>query len=179
MRTINEIASWYKKNNSLAKDDLLRIKVLSIYTLVAYKIKNIQVSYEEIVYNGKEFNLGITSCEEDSTFDETETKILNTINRVYGYVRLDYLFSELSYAGITINEICESLKESITNDLEMYENHDFHEHAIVTNNLVFFVNDHTNLTNEEIELLMNQKPYDDQVIFTVYRDEENGKLVVY
>ena len=38
MRTINDIATWFKENNLLAKKDELRIKLLSLYTKVAYTI---------------------------------------------------------------------------------------------------------------------------------------------
>ena len=40
MRTINEVATWFKENNLLASNDDLRVKVLSLYTKAAYTISN-------------------------------------------------------------------------------------------------------------------------------------------
>ena len=40
MCTINEIATWFKENNILALNDDLRVKVLSLYTKVAYTVSN-------------------------------------------------------------------------------------------------------------------------------------------
>lgn len=179
MHTINEIASWFKKNNELASSDELRTKVLSLYSLVAFKTSNINVEYEELTYQDNNFNLGITSYDENPIFNEQENKILQIINRVYGYIRLDNLFMELSYAGKTIEEISKFLKESIKEDLEMYENHDFNETVLVTDKLVFFINNDTQLTDDEIMHLKEKQPYDEQTLFSVYRDEETNKLVIY
>lgn len=178
MRTINEIASWYKKNNLLAQNDLNRCKVLSIYTLVAYKIKNIEVQYEEMTYQNNDFNFGITNYEESAEFNEEETRILNTINRTYGYIPLEYLYSELSYAGQKIDEIVSFLRTDINEELEGNAYYDFNEYVLLGKNNVYFVNNNTNLTEEEKTRLIDKKSNDDQTLYTVFRDE-NDKLVVY
>lgn len=179
MRTINEIATWFKENNLLAKQDELRIKLLSLYTKVAYTISNLDLKCSELNFENNNINLGITNYETYADFSNEELQILNTINHVYGYEDLKYLVLDLTHIqNINIENVTNYLKDRITSDLEGFKYYDFEEYVLLLGNNVFFVNNNTTLTEDEKERLRAyNKPEQDS--FVVFRNEESGKLVVY
>lgn len=179
MRTINEIATWYKENNLLAENDLLRIKVLSLYTKAAYTILNIDLKCSELSFENNDLNLGITDTSSPTTFSEAELHILKTINHVYGYEDLKYLILDLTHIqNINIENVTNYLKDRLISDIEAFASYDFNEYVLLFGNNVFFVNNNTILTEEEKEQLsLYNKPEQDS--FVVFRNEQTGKLVIY
>lgn len=179
MRTINEVATWFKENNILAKEDDLRIKVLSLYAKAAYTISGKELKCSELSFEKQDINLGITSTEEYVDFPADELQILNTINHVYGYEELKYLILHLTHIkNVNIENVTNYLKADLESDLEGYQYYDFDEYVLLIGSNVFFVNNNTILTDEEKESL---KLYNrqDQDSYIVFRDEDSGKLVVY
>lgn len=179
MRTINDIATWFKENNLLAKKDELRIKLLSLYTKVAYTISEKELKCSELNFENNDLNIGITDYESYAEFDNDELQILNTINHVYGYEDLKYLVLDLTHIqNINIENVTNYLKDRISSDLEGFKYYNFEEYVVLLGNNVFFVNNNTKLTDEETEYLRAlSKPEQDS--FVVFRNEDSGKLVVY
>ena len=179
MRTINEVATWFKENNLLAKQDQLRIKILSLYTKVAYTISEKELKCSELNFENNDINLGITDYASYADFDNEELQILNTINHVYGYEDLKYLVLDLTHIqNINIENVTNYLKDRISSDLEGFKYYNFEEYVLLLGNNVFFINNNTKLTEEETNYLRNlNKPEQDS--FIVFRNEESGKLVVY
>lgn len=179
MRTINEVATWFKENNLLASNDDLRVKVLSLYAKAAYTISNKELKCSELSFEKQDMNLGITDMSTYVDFPADELQILNTINHVYGYEELKYLILHLTHIqNVNIENITSYLKDELVSNLEGYQYYDFDEYVLLLGNNVFFVNNNTVLTDEEKERLKGyNKP--DQDSFVVFRNEENGKLVVY
>lgn len=179
MRTINEIATWFKENNILALNDDLRVKVLSLYTKVAYTVSNKELLCEELNLEDNDLNIGITDMKVSAEFDREELQILNTMNHVYGCDELKYLILPLT--GIktpNLKEITECLKDDILFDLESFQNYSFNEYVLLLGDNVFFVDDKTVLTEEEKERLsLYNDPEQDS--FVVFRNEADGMLVVY
>lgn len=179
MRTINEVATWYKENNILAKSDDLRVKVLSLYAKVAYNISGLELKCTELNFEHKDFNFGITDTSSYTNFPAEELQILKTINHVYGYEELKYLILDLTHIqNVNIENITSYLKERIASDLEGYQYYEFDEYVLLLGNNVFFVNNNTKLTEEEVNHLRTYNK-EEQDSFIVFRDETNGKLVVY
>lgn len=179
MRTINEIATWYKENNILADKDLLRIKVLSLYTKAAYTLLNIDLKCSELNFENNDLNLGITDTSSPATFNKTELQILKTINHVYGYEDLKYLILDLTHIqNINIENVTYYLKDRLASDIEAFASYDFNEYVLLFGNNVFFVNNNTILTEEEQETLSKYNKQE-QDSFVVFRDEYTGKLVIY
>lgn len=179
MRTINEIATWYKNNNILAKNDDLRIKVLSLYTKFAYNIKGLDLECSELSFQDKDFNIGITSTNEETTFEKDELQIIKTINHVYGYEEVKYLILALTHVqNCNIENLTNYFHDEILDHLEGHELYDFNEYVELLGENVFFINNDTNLTDEERENLATYKR-PDQDHFIVFRDNQSGKLVVY
>ena len=179
MRTINEIATWYKENNILANKDLLRNKVLSLYTKAAYTILNIDLKCSELNFENNDLNLGITDTSSPATFNKTELQILKTINHVYGYEDLKYLILDLTHIqNINIENVTYYLKDRLASDIEAFASYDFNEYVLLFGNNVFFVNNNTILTEEEQETLSKYNKQE-QDSFVVFRDEYTGKLVIY
>ena len=112
-------------------------------------------------------------------FPADELQILNTINHVYGYEELKYLILHITHIqNVNIENITSYLKDELVSNLEGYQYYDFDEYVLLLGNNVFFVNNNTVLTDEEKERLKGyNKP--DQDSFVVFRNEGNGKLVVY
>ena len=179
MRTINEVATWFKDNNILAEKDELRIKILSLYTKVAYTISNIELKCTELNFENNDLNFGITDTKIYTEFSNEELQILKTINHVYGYEDLKYLILDLTHIqNINIENVTNYLRERITSDLEGFKYYDFEEYVLLLGNNVFFINNNTTLTDEEKERLRTyNKPEQDS--FVVFRDDSDGKLVVY
>ena len=183
MRDINEISSWYKKNNELCRNDQLKIKFLCLYTIVAYSVKNIELEYKELVvdFEKKDFNFGITEYDRDTTFSEEEIHILKTINRLYGYFENKDLLYHLSLNSNSISDIINHLKKEITEDLGSYKFYKFNEYVLITKKYIFFIDNNTNLTDEEVKYLKEYqyKGPEDQTQFTVFRSVSSGALVIY
>lgn len=176
MRSISEIANWFKKNNML-KDDI-RIKLLCLHTIVAYKISNIDLEYEEIKFSKDSFDIGIRDIDTKSMFNDKELRILNTINHVYGYEDIECLLKHLSNVlEPSIDNIINYLYEEIEKHLDGFKYYDFDEYVLLLGNNVFFIKNNTILTEDEKDTLSK---YDlaDQDSFIVFRDT-NNKLVVY
>ena len=120
MRTINEVATWFKDNNILADKDELRIKILSLYTKVAYTISNIELKCTELNFENNDLNFGITDTKSYTEFSNEELQILKTINHVYGYEDLKYLILDLTHSQNINNEnVTNHLRERIKSDLEV------------------------------------------------------------
>lgn len=179
MRNINEVATWFKQNNILAKDDDLRVKVLSLYTKFAYNISNLDLKCTELTFNDNNFNLGITNTNEKQDFSKEELQIIKTINHVYGYEEVKYLILSLTHVqNCNIENLTNYFHDEIKDHLEGHQYYDFNEYVELLGNNVFFVNNNTTLTEEEKERLSKyNRP--DQEHFIVFRDTTNGKLVVY
>lgn len=179
MRTINEIATWFKNNNILAKKDNLRVKILSLYTKVAYTISSKELKCSELNFENGDINIGITDTEVYADFPADELQILKTINHVYGYEELKYLILDLTHIqNVNIENVTNYLKERITSDLEGFQYYDFEEYVLLLGNNVFFVNNNVKLTDEEKQSLRTYNK-EEQDSFIVLRDEQTGKLVVY
>lgn len=179
MRNINEIATWFKENNLLAENDFLRVKVLSLYTKVAYTLLNKELKCSELNFENNDFNLGITDTNSYTEFADDEIQILKTINHVYGYEELKYLILDLTHIqNINIENVTNYLQERIEKDLEDFKYYPFDEYVLLLGNNVFFINNDTKLTEDEKNSLLsyNKKEQDS---FVVFRDKETGKLVIY
>lgn len=177
MRTINEIASWYKKYNKLSNEKL-RVEMLSLYTIVAFKTQGLEIEHGKLKIDSVSIELGITNKDLDPIFNELETRILNTINRVYGYLKVSTLLYSLAFVEPTIEKITDYLYDEIKNDIDNHKNFDFNEYVILSNNNVFFVGNDTKLTDEELEHLNTYQALE-QNQFTVFRNPDTGKLVIY
>ena len=176
MRSISEIANWYKNNNILS--DEIRINILSLYTIVAYKISNIDIEYNEITFSKDSFDIGIESINNDIIFSKEELQILKTINHVYGYEDIKYLLKHLSYIeNPTIDNIIKFLYKEIKEYLEGFIYYDFDEYDLLLGNNVFFVKTDTTLSEEE-KIELSCYDFQDQDSFLVFRNDD-GKLVVY
>ena len=110
MRHINEVASWFNKNNILRIDeetDNLRLNLLCLYTKVAYNIKGLELVCNTPTINGKQIDIGITDTNVETNFTDEEMRIINTINREYGYLKTKALLyyitdlkGELTFAAV-------------------------------------------------------------------------------
>lgn len=179
MRNINEIATWFKENNILATTDFLRVKVLSLYTKVAYTLLNKELKCSELNFENNDFNFGITDTNSYTEFDDDEIQILKTINHIYGYEELKYLILDLTHIqNINIANVTNYLQERIEKDLEDFKYYPFDEYVLLLGNNVFFINNNTTLTEDEKNSLLSYSKKE-QDSFVVFRDEETGKLVVY
>lgn len=179
MRTINEIATWYKENNLLAANDTLRVKVLSLYTKAAYTLSGKDLKCSELNFENNDLNLGITDMSSYADFPADELQILKTINHVYGYEELKYLILDLTHIqNVNIENVTNYLKDRLLHDLESFEHYEFEEYVLLLGNNVFFINNDTILSEEEKEFLAGYNK-SEQDSFVVFRDENNGKLVVY
>ncbi len=179
MHTINEVATWFKENNILAAKDQNRIITLSLYTKIAFKLCNKDLKCTEISFANGSFNIGITNTDTPGNWSSDELQIIETINHCYGYENLKYLFLKLAKVkNCNIENITNYLKDDILDALESYKDYTFNEYVLIFNDNIFFINKNTILTDAEKELLST---YDnaDQNSYIVFRDENNGKLVVY
>jgi len=184
MRHINEVASWFNKNNILKKnekEDNLRINLLCLYTKVAYTIKGLELECDEISFDEKlNINIGITNLNLETEFTTEELRILKTINREYGYLTMGDLLYRLKNIEGTLNykNITSHLKNNITETLIGYERYKFNEKVVIVNNRVFFIDNEIIIT-DEIMKRIKKYSFEDQYIFTVYKSDDIEGLTIY
>ena len=184
MRHINEVASWFNKNNILKKnekEDNLRINLLCLYTKVAYTIKGLELECDEISFDEKlNINIGITNLNLETEFTAEELRILKTINREYGYLKITDLLFDFSIIDDKLchKVICEKLKNDIEDHLEGYESYNFDEKTIIIKKNVFFVNKEVEVTEKLIEELSNYY-LEGQYIFNVFKGSTEEGLLIY
>jgi len=183
MRHINEVASWFNKNNILRIDeetDNLRLNLLCLYTKVAYNIKGLELVCNTPTINGKKIDIGITDTNVETNFTDEEMRIINTINREYGYLKtkaLLYYIADLK-GELTFENITNHLNKTISEDLEGYALFEFNERPILVNDKVFFVDNNMEIT-EELMKRFEEVDSEDQYIFTVFENELPKGPVIY
>ena len=183
MRHINEVASWFNKNNILKKNEKennLRINLLCLYTKVAYMINNIELECENVQFSNEKIYMGISNIELDVEFEDQELRILKIINREFGYLNMqDLLYPIMSFdEKSTYENLYNHLKKDITDSLEGYKMFKFNENVIIVNNKVFYVNNQIEITDELIEIFRNHT-FEDQYIFTVYESDDIEGPIIY
>ena len=183
MRHINEVASWFNKNNILKVDeetDNLRINLLCLYTKIAYIINNINLECEEVQFSNEKIYMGVSDYNLDVEFNDEELKILQIINRELGYLNMqDLLYPIISFnKKPTYENLYNHLKKDISDSLEGYDMFQFNENVVIVNDKIFYVNNKIDITDELIEIFKNHS-FEDQYIFTVYESDDIEGPIIY
>jgi len=173
MLHVNDIASWY----ALFHEDRLKIHLLTLLALICFKSYDYDICYEEFTFDEEGFNFGITDYNIKLSYTHQEIYILKLIQHLYGYYStqriLDYVASK---KASTIKQICTAFKFEMISDYESFASYDFNEYVIVKNEIIFYIQIGTILSDRELSDLSN---YQDQESYVVYRNETTGKLVIY
>lgn len=197
---INEVATWFYKNNERVRNDEtdVLIRLLCLCTKTAFLIEDdIKMGpiKLQLLNNNTEVKVivDITEAIDNYPFTDKQLRILKTINRNYGYDDITELLNHICEQEFFTNNLSELEQGKIVeiNDdklestfginvkkvLDNYKDYDFKEEVLIIGKNTFFVKIGTNLTEEEKENLKNKNIFD-QNQFDVFRSED-GVLVVY
>lgn len=160
-------AKWFIENNEIIRrqEDNTYLDILCTHAKVAFLIKGLD-----------------TVSNENRDFTNEEIHILKTINQHYGYFSPErfkggYMKRLSREEQMTDDILIKHMRETIEETLKFHANDKFEEEALVLNDdFVVFVQNGTNLTNEEIETIKNWDPEFYHTIH-VYRNSD-GKIAV-
>lgn len=175
---INDIASWFSKNNEFCSNDEERIYLLCCLTIFAFRLNDINVDYKE-VNTEDSYSLGIYDYDSEYSFNSKEKHLLQFVNHKYGYFDIDYLKSMLNMCNKSLDECFYYLEDILSLHLKEYESYEFDDYVYIgKNNVVFFVSNDCVLDEDDKDSLDKLNDFENQRIFYV-RKEDGGSLVVF
>ncbi len=179
MTHINDIASWFSKNNEFCSEDQDRIKLLSLMAILFFKHEKLPLEYSELYLKNNNFEFGIYDYDTDYHFSKKELFLLNVVNREFGYILFNVLVSYFELDYPTIDKLYDRLKDVISSDIEGYGEIDFNTYTYINkNDMIFFIDNNIELTDELKEKLDNKLMVDGQYIFNV-TTIPNGRVVIF
>ena len=146
------ISKWFSNNNHLIKTNTYDSKLLL----------NKLCFYTKAMFLALDKNIN----QKTNKLTKDEIKILQIINRVYGY------------SNQTYEEDNNFLKEEMLELYEYYKDEEFKEKLEIINGRYFFIAEDVTLTEEEYKDIYNSDYNDDNITYYVSRDDE-GYLMVY
>ncbi len=184
METINNVKKWFVKNNKTKLSDQKQ-NVLGLFTKAAFLLNDSKKDIGSFIYENESINVIESDLELSKIkFTAKEIRLLKEINNYYGYLDMKTLFKTEPLLKLKFENKKVELTDKIIIDLfgktikemeEYFKNYDLNKEVIVNNDLVFFVQKDTNLTDEERDYL-SKLTSDNQKIFEVSRTE-NGLVV--
>ena len=191
MINVNQVASWFVKNNHILANEKFDNHLLFMCMLakVAFHVKNIEVNYGQATFENGYLNFSeFLDKNAEFEFNEKETHILKSINKYYGYYTFDDLLSNYWIEQFLLNICTEnskisdvamyaSLTHTVSRALLFYQDCTLDEYVIIENDNVFFVENNIKLTAKEKKELKAIEP-GEQKIFNVFRDNEESLVIM-
>ena len=202
------VAKWFCDNNNTVKtnsyDGNVLLNKLCYYSKAMFLALNNDIIQKDIeawkngpvlpyVYRQYRYD-GLLNSNVKIELSKNEIKVLQIINRLYGYLKADAI-SKQTHDEEPWNALEEKVKEQlnpkITNEallkeykdtmLDLYDSYkdeEFNEKLEIINGRYFFLTPDITITDDEYNELCNANYDDDNVTYYVSRDSE-GNLMVY